>query len=125
MNPLWPARAAILWSGLMGAAGIVLGAAAAHQPDASRLTSASMMLLFHAPALLSIPLLGERGLIQRHLAGLATIAMGSGAALFAGDLAARQYLGSGLFPMAAPSGGTLLIAGWLMLGLSGLLARPR
>jgi uncharacterized membrane protein YgdD (TMEM256/DUF423 family) len=119
------ARIAILWAGLMGAAGIVLGAAAAHLPDATRLASASMMLLFHAPAILSIPLLSDRGLTQRHLAALATIALGLGAALFAGDLAARQYLGHGLFPMAAPSGGTLMIAGWLMLGLSGLFARQR
>ena len=125
MTGHWPARIAILWAGLMGAAGIVLGAAAAHQPDATRLASASMMLLFHAPAILSIPLLSERGLTQRHLAALATIALGLGAALFAGDLATRQYLGHGLFPMAAPSGGTLMIAGWVMLGLSGLLARPR
>lgn len=121
----WPARLSILWAGLMGAAGIVLGAAAAHQPDATRLASASMMLLFHAPALLSIPLLSERGLTQRHLAALATIALGLGAALFAGDLAMRQYLGQGLFPMAAPSGGTLMIAGWLMLGLAGVFSRPR
>ena len=34
-------------------------------------------------------------------------------ALFAGDLTLRQYAGHGLFPMAAPTGGTLLIVSWL------------
>ena len=40
------------------------------------------------------------------------------AALFAGDLTLRQYAGHGLFPMAAPTGGTLLIASWLALAVA-------
>ena len=39
-------------------------------------------------------------------------------ALFAGDLTLRQYAGHGLFPMAAPTGGTLLIASWLALAVA-------
>ena len=35
----------------------------------------------------------------------------------------RQYAGQGLFPMAAPTGGTLLIASWLVLALSALWPR--
>ena len=41
-----------------------------------------------------------------------------GAALFAGDLTLRQYAGHGLFPMAAPTGGSLLIASWLTLAVA-------
>ena len=40
------------------------------------------------------------------------------AGLFAGDLTLRQYAGHGLFPMAAPTGGTLLIASWLALAVA-------
>ena len=39
-------------------------------------------------------------------------------ALFAGDLTLRHYAGHGLFPMAAPTGGTLLIASWLALAVA-------
>ena len=39
-------------------------------------------------------------------------------ALFAGDLTLRQYAGHGLFPMAAPTGGTLLIVSWLVLAVA-------
>ena len=49
--------------------------------------------------------------INQEIAGLA-------ASLFAGDLTLRQYAGHGLFPMAAPTGGTLLILGWLVLGVA-------
>ena len=40
------------------------------------------------------------------------------AALFAGDLTLRQYAGHSLFPMAAPTGGTLLIVSWVVLAVS-------
>ena len=40
------------------------------------------------------------------------------AGLFAGDLTLRHYAGHGLFPMAAPTGGTLLIASWLALAVA-------
>ena len=39
-------------------------------------------------------------------------------ALFAGDLTLRHYAGHGLFPFAAPTGGTLLIASWLLLAVA-------
>ena len=41
-------RILIVLAGVMGADGVMLAAASAHQPDASRLASASSMLLFHA-----------------------------------------------------------------------------
>jgi uncharacterized membrane protein YgdD (TMEM256/DUF423 family) len=39
-------------------------------------------------------------------------------ALFAGDLTMRHYAGNALFPMAAPTGGTLLIVSWLALAVA-------
>jgi uncharacterized membrane protein YgdD (TMEM256/DUF423 family) len=59
--------------------------------------------------------LAQQGLLWRPLALLALAAWLLGAALFAGDIALRAYVGHRLFPMAAPSGGLLLIIGWLAL----------
>ena len=57
-------RILIVLAGVMGADGVMLAAAAAHQPDAARLASASSMLLFHAAALLGTVALAERGVIH-------------------------------------------------------------
>ena len=45
-----------------------------------------------------------------------------GAALFSGDVALRAYAGHRLFPMAAPTGGMVMMAGWLLLALGAFLA---
>ncbi|HEY0233910.1 MAG TPA: DUF423 domain-containing protein [Afipia sp.] len=113
-------RIATLFAGLMGAAGVILAAAAAHQPDATRLASASSMLLFHAPAVIGAALLTAHGGLKRPLGLVATFGFVAGAALFAGDLAMRQYQGQSLFPMAAPTGGTTLILSWLVLAVSAI-----
>jgi len=42
---------------------------------------------------------------------------------FASDLASRQYAGHSLFPYAAPTGGTVMIASWLAVTLAAVLAR--
>jgi uncharacterized membrane protein YgdD (TMEM256/DUF423 family) len=96
-------RVLIGLAGIMGADGVMLAAASAHGADASRLASASSMLLFHASAVLGA------------IAGWGFVVA---AALFAADLALRQYAGHSLFPMAAPTGGTLLIASWLALAVA-------
>ncbi len=111
-------RVAVVLAGLMGATGVVLAAAAAHQPDATRLGSASSMLLFHASAVIGALLLTGHGIARRALGLTATFGFIVGGALFAGDLAMRQYAGHGLFTMAAPTGGTLLILSWLVLAIA-------
>lgn len=111
-------RLATVLAAIMGALGVVLAAAAAHQPDAARLGSASNMLLFHAPAVIAAALLTAQGFTHRCLGTAATFALVAGAALFSGDLALRQYAGHGLFPMAAPTGGTLMIVGWVLLAVA-------
>jgi uncharacterized membrane protein YgdD (TMEM256/DUF423 family) len=76
------------------------------------------MLLFHACAVLGAVALAERGLLQARIGLAAAFGFVVAATLFAGDLALRQYAGHSLFPMAAPTGGTLLIVSWLALALS-------
>ena len=122
-HPPSPPRLFIVIAALMGACGVILAAGAAHLADATRLASASMMLLFHALAVLATVALAERGVIHLRI-GLAAIwGFIVAAALFAGDLTMRQYAGHSLFPMAAPTGGTLLIASWLALAVAALWPR--
>ncbi|AZO24152.1 DUF423 domain-containing protein [Mesorhizobium sp. M1E.F.Ca.ET.045.02.1.1] len=111
-------RILVLAGGLVGAAGVALSAAAAHRGGAFTGTAASFLLM-HAPAFVAIGLAdGNRSL---RIAGLVLLV---GLLMFSGDLIARDFLGSRLFPMSAPVGGTLLIAGWLAIAVSALL-RPR
>jgi len=116
-------RSLIALAGLMGAAGVVLAAASAHLADATRLGAASSMLLFHAAALPGVVALAGREVVHPRIALAAAFGFVLAAILFAGDLTFRQYAGRSLFPFAAPTGGTLLIASWLVLGLSALLPR--
>jgi uncharacterized membrane protein YgdD (TMEM256/DUF423 family) len=111
-------RILIILAGIMGADGVILAAASAHQPDATRLASASSMLLFHATAVLAVVALTERGVIHVRIGIAAALGFIVAAALFAGDLTLRQYAGHSLFQMAAPTGGTLLIVSWLLLAVA-------
>lgn len=102
---------------LCGAAGVALSAYAAHA-GGQEISVAAPILLAHAPALLAIGLAG-RG---RLLTG-AGIVLLIGVLLFCGDLVAREFAGARLFPMAAPAGGMLMIAGWLAIAFAALSGR--
>jgi uncharacterized membrane protein YgdD (TMEM256/DUF423 family) len=118
-------RILIVLAGVMGADGVMLAAAAAHQPDATRLASASSMLLFHAAAVLGTVALAERGVIHLGIGIVAGWGFFVATVLFAGDLTLRHYAGHGLFPMAAPTGGTLLIVSWLGLAVAAAWPKPK
>jgi uncharacterized membrane protein YgdD (TMEM256/DUF423 family) len=111
-------RILVILAGLMGAAGVMLGAASAHLSHEGQFEAASSMLLFHAPAVLAAALLVERGLVHGKIGNIAAVGFVVAAALFAGDLSMRQFAGHRLFPFAAPIGGTLLMVSWLVLALS-------
>jgi uncharacterized membrane protein YgdD (TMEM256/DUF423 family) len=117
-------RVLVILAGIMGADGVILAAASAHQGDAARLAPASSMLLFHAAAVLAVVALVERGIIDVRIGISAAWGFVIAAALFAGDLTLRQYAGHGLFPFAAPTGGTLLILSWLLLAVAAAWPRP-
>ena len=123
MAPSRLMRILIVLAGMMGAAGVILAALSAHQSDATRLGAASSMLLFHASAVLATVALLDRRLVHATLGRAAALGFVIAAALFATDLTLRQFAGHGLFPMAAPTGGTLLIASWVVL--AGAAAWPR
>ena len=109
------ARILTVAGGLAGAAGVALSAAAAHAGGGNTGTAASFLLM-HAAAFLAVGL--ARSSLPMRVAALVMLV---GLALFAGDLLMRGFAGTRLFPMAAPTGGTLMILGAafaLFLGLA-------
>lgn len=107
---------------LFGCAGIVFAAAGAHAKPGSGLDSAGHMLLFHAPTVIATCTAIAGGLVHRPLGITAAILLLLGVALFSSDLALRAYTGHRLFPMAAPTGGMVMIGGWALLALAAFLA---
>jgi uncharacterized membrane protein YgdD (TMEM256/DUF423 family) len=116
-------RFLLILTGVMGASGVALAAAAAHYASGVGLDSAAYMLLFHASAVIAIIVAAERSLLGRTLGLTAALALVVGTALFSGDLAMRAFMQQKLFPMAAPIGGMLLIAGWIVVVPAALFAR--
>jgi uncharacterized membrane protein YgdD (TMEM256/DUF423 family) len=111
----------IALAGLMGAAGVALWSAAAHIAPGANLDAASYMLLFHATATVASAVAMQSGLLRAGLAQFAAQGFVIGAALFSADLAFRAFYGSPfLFRMAAPTGGGIVIASWILLTLSAL-----
>ncbi|HEX8168662.1 MAG TPA: DUF423 domain-containing protein [Beijerinckiaceae bacterium] len=110
-------------AGLSGLAGVAVSAAAAHAAGGQNLETAGRFLLIHAAALIGLAALAGAGLVHPALARAAGWALLLGVALFAGDLTYRAFRGAGLFPMAAPSGGILLMIGWALVALAALIPR--
>jgi uncharacterized membrane protein YgdD (TMEM256/DUF423 family) len=115
-------------AGLMGACGVSLAAAAAHlaseQLPGIGLDSAAYLLVIHAVAVFGGAALASQRLLWRPLALVGLAGWVLGATLFAGDVAMRAFAGHRLFPMAAPTGGTILILSWLVLAGAAVVAKP-
>lgn len=105
--------ATLFIAGVLGASGVALAAAATHGGDTHFLGAASTMSLAHAPALLAL----YAGYDRIRTAPIAAVLLGLGTLIFAGDLINRHFSGSSLFPMAAPTGGMGMIAGWAAIAL--------
>jgi uncharacterized membrane protein YgdD (TMEM256/DUF423 family) len=105
---------------LAGAAGVALAAVAAHRIESPALVSASTMLILHAGA--AIALLAAGALVGRMFV---TALMLFAVSLFAGDIALNTFTEHHLFPMAAPTGGSLLIASWIAVAGLGICALSR
>jgi uncharacterized membrane protein YgdD (TMEM256/DUF423 family) len=112
----------LLLAGLMGAGGVMLAAADAHAAPGAGLAGAAYMLLFHAVAVVGGTALHAQGMLSRPLLFAVLIAWIVGTVLFSGDVALRAFAGHRLFPMAAPTGGIVLIAAWLALAAAAVWA---
>lgn len=109
---------------LFGAAGVALLAAGAHVAG-SLVTTAAQMLLFHAPAIMAAAVARKSGFLESRVAQPGLALMMVGVAVFSGDLAMREFAGTRLFAMAAPVGGAMTIASWVMLALSAIVRPPK
>lgn len=118
-------RALLALGALAGLLGVASSAAAAHVSGADSLKTAAQFLLLHAPAIFALVALSVAGTTHRLLTRIAASALVLGLALFSSDLALRALHGAPLFPMAAPSGGMILMAGWLLAGVAALVPARR
>jgi uncharacterized membrane protein YgdD (TMEM256/DUF423 family) len=103
-------------AGLAGAAGVALAAVAAHKVESPALATAAMMLMLHATAAVALLALASCLSRARLWTGLAAFMLAA-VSLFSGDIALHMMTGAHLFPMAAPTGGSLLIASWIGVAL--------
>lgn len=107
-------------AGLSGAAGVALAAIATHRVDSPALATAATMLMIHAVA--GIALAAVSGISNRpNLWCVLSGAVLAAAGLFAGDIALHTLAGFHIFPMAAPTGGSLLILSWLAVAICAVL----
>ena len=106
-------------SGILGAAGVALAAAASHGGDTHLLGSASTMCLAHAPVLLAL-YLAHRAFATATLSG---VVLAAGTVVFASDLLARHFLGTRLFAFAAPTGGMMMMLGWICIAAGAFFHR--
>ena len=111
-------RLMVLLAGLMGASGVAAAAAGAHMTSDPALTTAAYFLMIGAAGVVgAIALANGRGR-RWSFADVSSAILTLGTLLFSGALAGRVLWNVVIFPMAAPTGGTMLIAGWLVLALA-------
>jgi uncharacterized membrane protein YgdD (TMEM256/DUF423 family) len=116
-------RTWIVFASLIGLTAVGMAAYAAHgvtDPNAGRIVSSGVQMQgWHALALLGTALWIPKG---GWIASIAAAAFTLGTVLFCGAVYSLALAGAswGIF---APIGGTILMVGWLLLGLSALTAR--
>jgi len=118
----------ILWIllGLLGLAGVALGAYASHGSAFADATHQDVFAvavryhLIHLPALGLAALIGSLAPTTARRAGIAGALFLAGMALFCGSLYLKGLGIADLTNPTAPAGGFLLMAGWLALAWAGL-----
>jgi uncharacterized membrane protein YgdD (TMEM256/DUF423 family) len=103
-----------------GAAGVIEAAIAAHGHGQPLLFTSAHFLLINAAASIALNAFGMNAPSGRCWFLAAAVVLLAGGLLFSADLSVRALAGHRLFPFAAPIGGTLMIAGWVMAALSAL-----
>ena len=107
------------FASLLGAAGVGAAAAAAHLGGGHLLDTAASFLMIHSAAVFGIAALAERAAgAAAAIFFVASLLLITGMLLFCGDFAMRALADHALFRMAAPTGGMLLIAGWLAAAIA-------
>jgi uncharacterized membrane protein YgdD (TMEM256/DUF423 family) len=106
-------RLALFLAGLIGAFGVGFAALSAHGGDTRLYGAAALICLTQAPALLGLSI----GWRMVRTAPVASVLIAVGCILFAGDVSMLARFGHGLFSMAAPLGGTMMILGWIAVAV--------
>ncbi|MEW9808228.1 DUF423 domain-containing protein [Mesorhizobium sp. ZMM04-5] len=112
-----PNRLLIFAAGVCGAAGVGLSAVAAHGGSPNT-ANAATLLVVHAPVFMVAGMVDFNAVLRWSAAILFV-----GLALFASDMISRDYFDTRLFAMAAPTGGLLMIVGWVGIALAALFPR--
>jgi uncharacterized membrane protein YgdD (TMEM256/DUF423 family) len=107
-------------AGLLGAAGVSLAAVAAHRVESPALATAATMLMIHAAAGVAIATLAAASHHPKRWIVIGAFMLAA-VTLFSGDIALNTMAGFHVFPMAAPTGGSLLIASWLAVAVCALI----
>lgn len=111
---------------ILGIGGVAAAAYGAHGSADARLANAvALVCLGHAPVLVSIALVirNDGQPEGNRLLRLGGWMIALGALVFSADLGLRMSGASRLFANAAPAGGIAMMAGWLVTGVSGMMAR--
>jgi len=106
---------------LLGAAGVAEAAYAAHGSADPLIATSSHFLMLHAAAIIALSAFAQTRAKPKALLISATVLL-CGTLLFCGDLSYHVFRGERLFPMAAPTGGSLQILGWLTAALSAVFS---
>lgn len=114
VHPRWPC-AFLGAAGLMGACGVAVGAAGAHVGGGDLARTSSEFLLVHAAAVAAGAGVGFAVARTSALLVAALGLLAVGGFLFGGELASAALLDWRPVPLAAPTGGLCLVAGWLCL----------
>lgn len=112
----------VFLGGLFGFWGVAAAAAAAHITGTGPLATAASFLLVHAVLMVALPAVLNAWIAHRGLMRIGGWVLAAGVFLFTGDLTLRALVEHGLFPMAAPTGGVLVMLGWAAIGTSGLVS---
>lgn len=119
------ARAAAALAGLTGAAGTCLAAIGAHLAPETGIKPAAHLMIINAAAALAASAMAAAAEQRGSWFASAAFVLLLGGWLFCGDITLRALAGFGLFPLAAPVGGSLLICGWIVTALAAVIAlRP-
>ncbi|MDR3493764.1 MAG: DUF423 domain-containing protein [Ancalomicrobiaceae bacterium] len=108
----------IMLAAFLMAAGVADAAAAAHADAARELSAAALLMTTNAPMVGLIGLGIACGKLPRVPAAGGAFAAFLGAVLFSADMLSRVYGSGRLFAYAAPTGGSLIIAGWTIIGVA-------
>ncbi|WP_310619607.1 DUF423 domain-containing protein [Flexibacterium corallicola] len=111
-------RAGLILGGFCGVTAIITAAAASHMTTNPFLGIISSLTMMHAAAFVALGLAYDK--TGSKLVAFGMILIFAGLSLFCGDLGLRMFVGTKLFDKAAPTGGFLMILGWLNVLLAGL-----